>query len=89
MQVGEGRKIKVQEAEILRHEKELIATILKGGDRRRLNWPRGEVAPDRRSRGPGIRHPRQATGPHHLPEGRAEARHEREAEAYQDGTGRV
>ena len=75
-QVEKEGQIKVQEAEILRHEKELIATVLKGAEIERQRIENladgGEGAPDHRSRGPRIRHSHtgRGRGQHHLPEGR-------------------
>ena len=84
-QVEKEGQIKVQEAEILRHEKELIATVLEGrGDRtaaHREPGRRGEGSPDHRSRRPRIRHPcaGRGRGQHHLPERRGRSQgHERE-----------
>ena len=60
-QVEKEGQIKVQEAEILRHEKELIATVLKGAEDRtsahREHGCRREESPDGRSRRPRRRDP--------------------------------
>ncbi len=75
-QVEKEGQIKVQEAEILRHEKELIATVLKArGDRtpaHRVHGGCGEKSPDGGGRGTcsGDSDPGRSGGQHHIPEGR-------------------
>ena len=75
-QVEKEGQIKVQEAEILRHEKELIATMLKGAEMERQRIEntgcRREEPAGRRGRGPrrSHSHPGRSGSLHHLPEGR-------------------
>jgi flotillin len=75
-QIEKEQQIKVQEAEIIRHEKELIATILKEAE---VNRQRVEVlaaaekdSPHDGSRGPCVGHQDagRSRSLHHLPEGR-------------------
>ena len=74
-QVEKEGQIKVQEAEISRHEKELIATILKGAeiDRQRIETHccGRKESPGRRSGRTRRRypHPGRSRSLHHLPEG--------------------
>ena len=60
-QIEKEQQIKVQDAEILRHEKELIATVLKGAEieRQRIEnlASARKVEADRRSRRPRIGDP--------------------------------
>ncbi len=90
-QIEKEQQIKVQEAEILRHEKELIATVLKGAEieRQRIETlataEKMRLATEAEGRAAGIRTQGEAEAAIIFQKGEAEAKAMNvKAEAYQD-----
>ena len=84
-QVEKEGQIKVQEAEIMRHEKELIATVLKGAEieRQRIEnmaaAEKSRLTAEAEGRACCDPHAGRSGSQHHLPEGRGRSQgHERE-----------